>query len=107
MCCLFPQVRGSARSILVAERIALNFMQRMSGIATATHQMVQVRGEREQRMVCDEFRTGKGMSEGVGAGYEHGVQGRGTRARAGGPGGGGAGGGRGAYPDSCTMPEEA
>lgn len=75
MCCPFPQVRGSARSILVAERIALNFMQRMSGIATATHQMVQVRGEREQRMVCDEFRTGKGMSEGVGAGYEHGVQG--------------------------------
>jgi len=33
-------VRGSARSILVAERIALNFMQRMSGIATATAAMV-------------------------------------------------------------------
>lgn len=31
---------GSARSILVAERIALNFLQRMSGIATATHHMV-------------------------------------------------------------------
>lgn len=27
---------GSARSILAAERVALNFMQRMSGIATAT-----------------------------------------------------------------------
>ncbi|GMH34329.1 hypothetical protein BSKO_02163 [Bryopsis sp. KO-2023] len=35
------QVTGSAQSILVAERIALNFMQRMSGIATATHQMVE------------------------------------------------------------------
>lgn len=32
----FGSVRGSARSILVAERVALNFMQRMSGIATAT-----------------------------------------------------------------------
>jgi hypothetical protein len=29
-------VAGNARSILTAERIALNFMQRMSGIATAT-----------------------------------------------------------------------
>lgn len=37
----FGTVRGSARSILVAERIALNFMQRMSGIATATRAMVE------------------------------------------------------------------
>ncbi len=36
----FGVVRGSARSILVAERIALNFMQRMSGIASATSSMV-------------------------------------------------------------------
>jgi nicotinate-nucleotide pyrophosphorylase (carboxylating) len=31
---------GSARSILVAERIALNFIQRMSGVATLTKQYV-------------------------------------------------------------------
>ncbi|GBG00217.1 nicotinate-nucleotide pyrophosphorylase chloroplastic [Raphidocelis subcapitata] len=37
----FGVVRGSARSILVAERVALNFMQRMSGIATATAAMVE------------------------------------------------------------------
>lgn len=37
---IFGEVEGSARSILVAERIALNFLQRMSGIATATHEMV-------------------------------------------------------------------
>lgn len=37
----FGTVRGSARSILVAERIALNFMQRMSGIATFTKQMAE------------------------------------------------------------------
>ncbi|MCS6821016.1 MAG: carboxylating nicotinate-nucleotide diphosphorylase [Microscillaceae bacterium] len=34
-------VAGSARSILTAERLVLNCMQRMSGIATLTHQYVQ------------------------------------------------------------------
>ena len=38
----FGTVTGSARSILVAERIALNFMQRMGGIATATAEMVEL-----------------------------------------------------------------
>ena len=32
-------VRGNARSILVAERLALNLVQRMSGVATAAHRM--------------------------------------------------------------------
>ncbi|KAL6756892.1 Quinolinate phosphoribosyl transferase [Haematococcus lacustris] len=36
----FGSVTGPAASILVAERVALNFMQRMSGIATATRAMV-------------------------------------------------------------------
>jgi nicotinate-nucleotide pyrophosphorylase (carboxylating) len=34
-------VEGSARSILTAERLCLNIMQRMSGIATTTHQLVK------------------------------------------------------------------
>lgn len=34
-------LNGLARPILTAERVALNFLQRMSGIATLTHQMVQ------------------------------------------------------------------
>jgi len=34
-------IDGSARSILAAERTALNFMQRMTGIATLTHQLVK------------------------------------------------------------------
>lgn len=34
-------VSGSSRSILSAERTVLNFMQRMSGIATSTHLMVK------------------------------------------------------------------
>lgn len=33
-------IRGSSRSILTTERLVLNFMQRMSGIATQTHTIV-------------------------------------------------------------------
>lgn len=36
------EVKGSSRSILATERLVLNFMQRMSGIATETHKMVQI-----------------------------------------------------------------
>jgi nicotinate-nucleotide pyrophosphorylase (carboxylating) len=35
------EVNGPAKSILKAERVVLNFMQRMSGIATQTHSMVK------------------------------------------------------------------
>lgn len=35
-------VQGSARSILQAERLALNCLQRMSGIATYTHRLVEL-----------------------------------------------------------------
>lgn len=35
-------VKGSSRSILSAERLVLNFMQRMSGIATKTHQLAKL-----------------------------------------------------------------
>lgn len=35
-------VKGSSQSILKAERLVLNFMQRMSGIATKTHEYVQL-----------------------------------------------------------------
>lgn len=36
------EVEGSAQSILIAERLVLNCMQRMSGIATKTHQIVDL-----------------------------------------------------------------
>ena len=36
------QVSGSSRSILATERIVLNFMQRMSGIATQTHAITEL-----------------------------------------------------------------
>ena len=35
-------VTGSSRSILSTERLVLNFMQRMSGIATQTHKIVSI-----------------------------------------------------------------
>jgi nicotinate-nucleotide pyrophosphorylase (carboxylating) len=39
------QVTGSARAILSAERVALNFVQRLSGVATLTsHYVTEVRG---------------------------------------------------------------
>ncbi len=34
-------LKGNARSLLQAERVALNFMQRLSGISTLTHQFCQ------------------------------------------------------------------
>ncbi len=38
---IIADVRGSAASMLTAERTALNLMQRMTGIATMTHRFVQ------------------------------------------------------------------
>jgi nicotinate-nucleotide pyrophosphorylase (carboxylating) len=35
------EIRGTARQILAGERLALNFIMRMSGIATLTHELVQ------------------------------------------------------------------
>jgi nicotinate-nucleotide pyrophosphorylase (carboxylating) len=43
------KISGSARAILTAERVALNFVQRLSGIATLTAQFVEaVKGTRVQ-----------------------------------------------------------
>ncbi len=38
---IFGTVEGRARSLLMAERLALNLLQRMSGIATATRRLVE------------------------------------------------------------------
>jgi len=40
------EVRGSARTLLIAERTALNFLQRLSGIATRARQFVDAAGGR-------------------------------------------------------------
>lgn len=53
-------IRGSARSILTAERTALNFMQRLSGVATVTRRYVRaVQGTGAR--VIDTRKTTPGM----------------------------------------------
>ncbi len=53
---------GPARSLLTAERTALNFLGRMSGISTAVHQFVEaVRGTRAQ--ILDTRKTAPGLRE--------------------------------------------
>lgn len=53
-------VSGPARSILTAERLALNLMQRMSGIATRTHQVTDLlKGTRAR--VLDTRKTTPGL----------------------------------------------
>jgi nicotinate-nucleotide pyrophosphorylase (carboxylating) len=39
---VLAEIRGSLRSILAAERIALNFLQRLSGVATQTRSLVDL-----------------------------------------------------------------
>lgn len=56
----FGTVQGAARSILVGERLALNLMQRMSGIATATHQMVAATHPHKAR-ILDTRKTAPGL----------------------------------------------
>lgn len=53
-------VEGSAQSILTAERLVLNCMQRMSGIATATNEIVQLL-KGLQTKVLDTRKTTPGM----------------------------------------------
>ncbi|MDA7888230.1 carboxylating nicotinate-nucleotide diphosphorylase [Akkermansiaceae bacterium] len=36
------EIRGNARSLLTAERVALNFLQRLSGVATKTQKFVEL-----------------------------------------------------------------
>lgn len=46
------EIEGSARSILTAERVALNFMGRLSGIATLTLKMVRAAGNHKARIAA-------------------------------------------------------
>ncbi len=70
------RVEGSASSILRAERIALNFLQRMSGIASDTHRYVQAVAGCPARIV-DTRKTAPGhryldkYAVRMGGGYNH------------------------------------
>ena len=54
------EVRGSAGSILTAERVALNFLQRLSGIATLTRQFVEAIGKSRAK-ILDTRKTTPGL----------------------------------------------
>jgi nicotinate-nucleotide pyrophosphorylase (carboxylating) len=69
-------VMGSARSILTGERVALNFVQRLSGIATKTARFVALAAGTKARIV-DTRKTTPGLralekyAVRVGGGYNH------------------------------------
>lgn len=54
------KIQGSARSILTAERVALNFLQRLSGIATLTHDYVEAIGKNPAK-IMDTRKTTPGL----------------------------------------------
>ncbi|WP_338873814.1 carboxylating nicotinate-nucleotide diphosphorylase [Spirosoma sp. SC4-14] len=69
-------VSGSARNILTAERLVLNCMQRMSGIATHTRQLVDLlEGTRAQlldtRKTTPNFRICEKMATKIGGAVNH------------------------------------
>lgn len=70
------KVSGSARSILIAERLVLNFMQRMSGIATLTRKYadaVQGTGVKvlDTRKTTPNMRQFEKWAVTIGGGYNH------------------------------------
>ena len=54
------EVRGAAASILTAERVALNFLQRLCGIATLTRQFVDAIGKSRAK-ILDTRKTTPGL----------------------------------------------
>lgn len=70
-------VEGSARSILMAERTALNFAQRLSGIASVTRAFVDAVPETSRLRVVDTRKTTPGLrvleryAVRVGGGHNH------------------------------------
>lgn len=73
---IVAEISGAARAILSAERTALNFLGRMSGIATKTRQFVsQVRGTRakilDTRKTAPNIRACDKMAVRAGGGVNH------------------------------------
>ncbi|MDO5037716.1 MAG: carboxylating nicotinate-nucleotide diphosphorylase [Tissierellia bacterium] len=69
-------LEGPIRALLSGERLALNFLQRMSGIASYTHQMVQALGETKTQLVdtrktTPNFRLFEKYAVRVGGGRSH------------------------------------
>jgi len=54
------EIRGAARSILTAERVALNFLQHLSGVATLTREFVDAAASTKTK-ILDTRKTTPGM----------------------------------------------
>lgn len=54
------EIRGSARSILTGERVALNFLQRLCGVATLTREFVEAAGKSKAK-ILDTRKTTPGL----------------------------------------------
>lgn len=70
------EVQGCAKSILIGERTALNFLQRLSGIATLTSQFVKAVADYNVKIVDTRktaagWRTVQKYAVRVGGGYNH------------------------------------
>ena len=70
------RLSGSARSLLIGERVALNMMQRMSGIATLTHRFVkELAGTKtvllDTRKTTPGFRWAEKAAVKIGGGMNH------------------------------------
>ncbi len=55
------EVSGNARSILMGERVALNLLQRMSGVATITHSYVAAKTPGSPTRITDTRKTTPGL----------------------------------------------
>ncbi len=73
---VLAEVHGEARALLMGERVALNFLQRLSGIATLTARFVEMVQGLPVR-ICDTRKTTPGLryleryAVRVGGGYNH------------------------------------
>ncbi len=71
-------IKGKSQAILIAERVALNFMQRLSGIATLTHKYVtEIKKTSDKTRIVDTRKTTPGLrylekyAVRLGGGYNH------------------------------------
>ncbi|MFA7577100.1 MAG: carboxylating nicotinate-nucleotide diphosphorylase [Candidatus Muiribacteriota bacterium] len=73
---IIAEVRGKTISLLICERIALNFLQHLSGISTSTQKLVISLGRKDVK-ICDTRKTIPGLRQlqkyavKTGGGYNH------------------------------------
>jgi len=72
---LIATINGKAKSILIAERVALNFLAHLSGIATKTNQFVKLAGKKSKicctRKTIPNFRVIQKYAVRLGGGTNH------------------------------------